>query len=603
MVAKKSLPIQRKLFISFIFLTLTISICISLISYFVTQRIIKDRVGKSYAYTLDFIANSVEIEQNRIVNLTNYLFVNDTIKQAIQTYGSDTAEHLELDYKAYLDIKQYFLSHGLFDINSIVILGKNGYQLYYYANHDEREFFYLSEMLKDREKEMLEGNGSLVWGGLETRYLSEQLIPSQGIRLFRVIKSEDYKDTIGYMYMSLKPTMFSKYLTLYDTSYPDFAEDSSLFIYHKGELLMESQDSGVDGKVLQEVLNNPQAFSTDGLVLPGKKHVVFAKCIADSSWVIAGLLPTKFLLVDNKYIYLISISAFFLTIFACSLLWYYFSLRLFKPLRELSQTMMLISQGDKHRRVSINSADEIGQLGHNFNEMLDQNEKLFESNLKREIEIQHAQYEALMLQINPHFLNNTLNTIRWMAIMCKADNIKKVVDALWAIIKYNYQVTDKLVTIEEEVESVKKYIYLQKIAYTERFRIVWNIDYAVYGCSCPKFFLQPIVENAIQHGILPGAKRGVIRVHIAMEGDSLVVKVSDDGVGMEPAKVQALLEAIGQETEEAKRHGLSNVFYRLWLLYGKRVHIGVQSEVGEGTEILIRIQMELSMETGVQSYD
>lgn len=589
MVLKRTESIQRKLFFSFILLTLTISLSIGVITYFVTSKIIKDRVDKSFSLALDVIANSIDIEYSRIMNLTNFIFVSDNIKQAIRTWGDNSSEHLEAHNEAYQNLKQYFISHGLYDVNSIAIFGLNGYQLYYYSNFDEREFFYISDRFSDSRDSLLDCDEILVWEGSGTRYFGEQLLPSKEIRLFRTIKNENYSKTIGYLYISLKPTIFSKFLSFSEAPYPGFFNETQLFLFHKDHLMAKSDHVNLSEQEIQNLID----FYKDELPESEGKtkgnQVLYFKELADPSWLVVGALPKNFFLVNFAYIYLISISAFVLSIVICAMLWYYFSSRLFKPLQQLSQTMMQISEGNKQLRSNINTNDEVGLLSRNLNEMLDRNELLYQKNLKREIEIQNAQYKALMSQINPHFLNNTLNTIRWMAIMSNAGNIKKVVDALWTIIKHNYQSEEKFVTVGKEIESIKQYLYLQTIAYSGKFNVHWKVSSEALQSTCPKFFLQPIIENSIQHGILPKGDSGTISINISAGNDRLLFNISDNGVGMTKEKIKELKMIIASQSSSYENHGLSNVMYRMKLLYGEQFKFGITSNPQTGTRIYIQI--------------
>ncbi len=589
MSIKQKASIQRKLLFSFVLLTLTLSLSIGVITHFITSKIIKDRVDKSFSLALDVIANSIDIEYSRILNLTNYIFVNDTIKQAIQTWGNDASDHLEVHHKAYLDLKQYFISHGLYDINNIAIFGLNGYQLYYYTNYNEREYFHLSDRFGDSQDSLLDCDETLVWEGPQTRYLGEQLLPSQEIRLFRTIKNENYSETIGYLYISLKPTVFSKYLSFSDAPYPGFFDETQLYLFYGNQLMAKSEHANPGAGDIQDLFE----FSNGGLPdIKGKtrgNQVLYFKKLENPSWQVIGVLPKNFFLLNFAYIYLISISAFIVSIIVCSMLWYYFSSKLFKPLQQLSHTMMRISEGDGQLRSNIISEDEVGQLSRNFNEMLDRNALLYEKNLKREIEIQNAQYKALMSQINPHFLNNTLNTIRWMAIMSKADNIKKVIDALWTIIKHNYQSETKFVTVDKEIESAKEYLYLQKIAYPGKFNVSWQVSEESLLAICPKFFLQPIIENSIQHGILPKGDHGSIIINIGTQKNVLLIEVTDNGIGMAKGKIHELNKIFTAENKDYGNHGLSNVMYRMRLLYGNDVVFEIKSIPLQGTSIITEI--------------
>ena len=134
-----------------------------------------------------------------------------------------------------------------------------------------------------------------------------------------------------------------------------------------------------------------------------------------------------------------------------------------------------------------------------------------------------AIHRACQAQINPHFIYNTLNSIRWLAVMINADSITKAIDAFWQIAKYNTNSKkDYFSTIEKEVEIVKKYVYLQKLSYVNKFDVQWDISDEALKCTCIKFILQPLVENAIIHGAFPRNEECLIYISAYCENDQLV---------------------------------------------------------------------------------
>ena len=205
------------------------------------------------------------------------------------------------------------------------------------------------------------------------------------------------------------------------------------------------------------------------------------------------------------------------------------------------------------------------------------------NNLQKEMEIKEVQYQKLQAQINPHFLYNTLNSIRWMAIMIKAENIKLAIDAFWSISKYNFETEEKYITVQEEIEILKKYIYLQQIAYKNAFEVKWIFDEDVLKFRCIKFFLQPLVENAIKHGILQSKKIGIIRISIEEKEKEIVFIISDNGTGMDENKKERIFK------DELKPSGLSNVLYRLKLAYDTNFNFIIESKEKEYTTLEITI--------------
>jgi len=581
--------LKKELILSFLFLTLTISICIGGVSFFITHKLIKERLTASYISTLDYIANSVNIELGRIENLTNFIFVNDSLKKAIMKNDENSLESITVNYQAYTDIKQYFLSHSISDVNSIAIAGFNDFFLYYYSNLDERENVYLPNKLKEWSNEFKESKGNLIWKGLQKRFLGADIINTKEIRLFRVIKNENYKENIGFMFISLKPRSFSKFIDLYGTHYPNFAKESLIFITNGDDFLLAPENPIITDSEVSKIVHSSLSYSMNGYNLKPLDRIAFTRPIADTDWKIVGIIPQEYIRVGNNYIIFISLFAILLSVLSCTLLWYYFSEVIFKPLKKLSDTIKKIESGSTNLRVDVFAENEIGTLSRNFNRMLDQNEILFKQNLNRELKVKEAQFEALQSQMNPHFLYNTLNTIRWMAIINKADNIKNVIDSFWKIIKYSHQSTDAFTSINKEMEIISEYLNLQKIAYKNCFKILWDLDEKLLSYKCIKFILQPLVENSIKHGILSSKKNnGIIRITLKEQKNNILLSIYDNGAGIDNIKLSHINTIINNKnSNNEKKHGLINIIYRLWYIYGNDCIISIDSKQDHYTLVKI----------------
>src|SRR5690606_2842455 len=213
-----------------------------------------------------------------------------------------------------------------------------------------------------------------------------------------------------------------------------------------------------------------------------------------------------------------------------------------------------------------------------FNYMIERVHILF-NNLLEE------QYKTLMTEINPHFLYNTLNSIRWMAIIQKADNIKEAIDALSRLLLNTINQTERFVTIEEELQNLRDYVYIQKIRYNDRFQIKYDIVKDVLNQKCLRFMLQPFVENAIFHGIDPEKNMLTIEISIYEEVDNIVFVVKDDGVGMTQEKLKEIFEA----ESDSSGIGIKNVNNRIKMIYGQSYGVEIKSKEGSYTEVKMEL--------------
>ncbi len=251
----------------------------------------------------------------------------------------------------------------------------------------------------------------------------------------------------------------------------------------------------------------------------------------------------------------------------------------------------LIHEGDFGIRVNYTSEDEIGILADNFNYMSEKIEHLLSRMVEENAKKKDAEYKALQAQINPHFLYNTLNSIRWMAIIQNADNIKKMVEALARLLANTTSKSGAFVTVEDEINNLNDYIYIQKIAYKNKFKVKWDVDESTLSFYCIKFILQPVVENAIFHGIDPKDGSGTISISIQKNENSLFIEIKDDGVGMNQSKLKDLLSGKSDENKKFTSIGISNVYERIKMTHGEAADMTIESIPGEGTMVSIHMPL------------
>lgn len=277
-----------------------------------------------------------------------------------------------------------------------------------------------------------------------------------------------------------------------------------------------------------------------------------------------------------------------------------FSNQVRKPINRLVAHINKIAGGDFSQNQELESEDEIGQIGIVVNTMAGQIGQLMKQQLDDEKEKSSLELKMLQAQINPHFLYNTLDSIKWIAIIQKNSGIVKVVTALSGLLKNMAKGFHEKVTIAKELELLRDYVTIEKIRYAELFDVQINVAaLELYQAGIVKLTLQPLVENAIFSGIEPSGKSGTIQINIYASDGILYLLVRDDGVGISPDKVGKLL----MDTERVKGPwmssiGIANVDRRIKLTYGEAFGLAVSSELGKFTEITIKIPLEFVDEGG-----
>lgn len=265
-----------------------------------------------------------------------------------------------------------------------------------------------------------------------------------------------------------------------------------------------------------------------------------------------------------------------------------------KPIDRLVRHIGDVAGGDFTRDPDIEGEDEIGTVGKVVNDMSQQIDTLMAERLENEKEKGILELKMLQAQINPHFLYNTLDSIRWIAVIQKNSGIVKMVTALSGLLKNMAKGFNEKVTLQKELDFLNDYVTIEKVKYVELFDLEVRVDNpGLLGALVIKLTLQPLVENAVFNGIEPNGRHGTILIH-AYDGDGcLYIKVRDDGRGIPPEKLKTILD----NTEKVKGNtmsgiGLPNVERRIKLNYGEEYGLAIESEVGKYTEITVKIPLE-----------
>ncbi len=322
------------------------------------------------------------------------------------------------------------------------------------------------------------------------------------------------------------------------------------------------------------------------IVASHQKYLINYQRLNKNAWKVAEIIPYESLLGEIRQLGSkigLVLCLFILLFVVIAIL---IAISITRPIKQLCGSMRKVEAGDLTAQVCVTSEDEVGVLVASFNKMVKKIKELIDQLVIEQRRERELEFEALQAQIRPHFLFNTLNSIRWVAVMNQADSVADMISALSQILKTSIN-TNKFITIQEELESVKNYLLLQQVRYNSRFEINYEIDPAVLQLPIIKLILQPLVENAIIHG-LAKSNEGMISVTIHRDGESVIAVVRDNGRGMPSAKV-AELNQLPDNLNQSQRRGigLSNVQQRLQLNYGDQAKLTLDSQMGLGTVVTL----------------
>ncbi len=572
-----SKSIHKKLFFLFIVTTMLPSLLIAVSTYFISLDILKEKAGSIFSQSVINIGIAVENELMQIRKISDFLYINRDVKDAVLTEGKTEYEIVKYTEKVEALLKNYSIANIFQNINTVQIIGFSGLEIIFSSNDTMPEY----DQQKIRNSKYfikaMEGDGQIVFAGTGEQFSSNSSgSGSETISLFRVIRDSTYSRNIGVMYIDLKTDIFTRIVGRLDAD----SRISIFIVDNHNSIINESNDFfSADMEYLLD--ENAAGIIRDD-------NMMFRYDISEFGWKVIGLIPIKKLSEDYGAILLASVLSFIIGFSVACVLWYLISSGIVRPVKDLTDKMKKVTEGNFNVKVNYRSNDEIGILSSSFNFMLERINQLFREGLEKQNRIRDAEYKALQSQINPHFIFNTLNSIRWMAIISKADNIKRVIDTLARLLKNSTNKMSKYIAIREELENLEDFIYIQKLAYKNKFEVIMNVDEQLLDLSCIKFILQPVLENAIFHGIEPKKFFGKITVTGRVKDGAVVFSVADDGVGMSREQISVILNGEQKDPKGFSGIGIANVNERLKLEFGEEYGIEIKSRVGEGTEVLIK---------------
>lgn len=319
----------------------------------------------------------------------------------------------------------------------------------------------------------------------------------------------------------------------------------------------------------------------------GQESIIVSDSISYSNWRIVRMIDTAKINASMNQLGQIGLLALLLFLIISFVASYRLSIYFTKPIIELNRKIKQFEKGNMDTRIDIIRTDELGQLSNSFNKMVVKLDTLLHRTIEEEQKKSEMEFELLQSQINPHFLYNTLDSIRWLAVIQNVDNIGHMTTSLIQLLKYSISHKGRMVALSEEINMIKNYITIQKYRYGDIFEVEFDIQDEACDCCVLNLILQPLVENAIYHGMESREEGGIIRIEAHIRsGERLEISVIDNGSGMDENEWRSGAGSI------KKMHtgiGLRNVEERIKLYFGEQYGLRIGSGIGEGTRMTIAL--------------
>lgn len=367
---------------------------------------------------------------------------------------------------------------------------------------------------------------------------------------------------------------------------PQFASDGAVCLVDwEGHVLAGNQNAR---KGTELVIPFPAGMAETGTAIirmQGESWLVARHPLQEAPYTLVSMISLNRLWSASNAIPQAAVILMLASFAVCALFALLFSTFVLRPLERMRRSMMRIENEDFDVRVEVKGHDELAMLGHSINKMSaklgEQIREVYLIGLRQ----REAELKSLQARVNPHFLYNALDTIYWMARMEKAYETGKLVEALSRLFRLSLGTGGVMTRLEEELEHLRNYLVIQERRYQDAVRFHLDIGEALENCRVVRLVIQPLVENALQHGIDRKDGCGNVWISVCHKEGQLLYEIRDDGAGMDMAEVPGLLS---HEDESGRGFGLRNVNERIRLSFGEAYGLTIESRKGEGTTVRVR---------------
>ncbi|MFD2654782.1 cache domain-containing sensor histidine kinase [Gracilibacillus thailandensis] len=580
-----NIPIRYKLISHFLLISILPIFCLALLISWTVERVMEEQVN---ANTMQLIGKVNESFEFYISNLQSYTYMianNEDVGKFLGQ-GEDAAFS---DNK--YDIQRYLRNFTTVssEVAGIMVVNNKGEyvsnELYAPSTIDLTETTWYQEAVNN--------NGIFkIIGRPDGRRLTSivDYTNDDVITVVRAVIDPFTEHVRGVVLIDLKRRAIAetvKDVTLGKSGYLMVIDDKGQNIYQPNQPIV----SQIPFKWVSE-----QQSGDFSKTIKGEKIQFIYQRSPFANWVTVGVFPTEETIFGLREINFYLVMFIFIIMFFGIPVSYFLSHSISKPIVQLVSFMKKAEDGDLKVRYKEKRFDEIGLLGRSFNKMLTKLNGLMHLTERQERQKRDAEFRSLQANINPHFLYNTLDTIQWMARKQKADDVAEVVESLAKLFRIGLSKGRDIITLAEEIDHIKSYLKIQKTRYREKLNYDIKVEESIKNKAILKFILQPIIENAIYHGIKERRGAGHINIEAKSSDENLLIKVSDDGKGMTPKQLSDLREALAEsitqtenteETRNKKGYGMLNVQARIQLTHGPNYGLTIDSQEDVGTTITI----------------
>ncbi|OOM82461.1 sensor histidine kinase YpdA [Clostridium puniceum] len=580
-----NVKIRNKLILTYLIVTIA---TVSIVGTYLTTQMTTIVVNRA----VDEAENNSKTIQHRLEEILNL-----TTKVSDMIYGDENLNSiLTRNYTSYNEVIETYYNYSVLknylkyyrEFSSITVYVENPTLL------PNTEFLMVSDTIRNEDwyKKAIANSGKIAW-----RYTKDEFTNLEYLSLVRCIKDNRGKQT-GVLVISINPSILKG---LIDT------DPSNNMILLDGQTISSKNKYEIDEKQLTKYIikksqkDDINVFKTE--FNKQESYMILNSFKIDktleNNFKILIIVPINQITNQTNKVTTNSIVVILITIIFALFIIIYFSKTISERVDILRREMHRVVNGDFYIVSRIEGSDEIGQLYQDLKTMIKSIKQLIEEVYIEKIQKEQlrasqkeAEFKMLANQINPHFLYNTLETIR-MKAFCNGDKeIADIVKKLGKIMRRNLEVSGKSVSLKSELDLIESYLQIQAMRFEGMVKYELNIESSVNQDEYEilPLLLQPVVENAFVHGLEEKREKGTIIIDILEKDECLIIKINDNGVGLEPKKLEKInKKLVLSEENNGKSIGMINVNQRIKIRYGKQYGLNIESEFGKGTTVTLSL--------------
>lgn len=592
-----NLSIKYKIILLFYSIIILISVTLGYYSYRLSSKSIQNEISSVTLRDTKQVSRGISSLQKDVNDLSTFICLDPNVQKFIRS--EDLTEHnpiykegqsasVSLESLARLLASKDYISY-------IGIYGRNGSKYYLSSDGSTGMSNYDLVKLGDIYKKASVLKGEPLWVTLNDK--NQIFIPTNKapkIAMCRSLLNTNTFEESGFLIICINISTIQRAylddLTLKDRNIIILNNKNEIVTYNTTDNFSDIETH------IPHILTYLTKYEDNPTIELNKKKLLLTYSTIDqTSWKVVYLVTVSDLLLGIRSIFSMTLLLILGCLIVAMIISLYISSILTSPIKKLLSSMKRVKEGYFKEKVDFKFMDEIGMLGLEYNDMIDNLHDLIDKVYKLQIREKEAELKALQAQINPHFLYNTLDTIYWKSQKSQDKDIGEMIYALSRLFRLTLNRGNEFTLVKNEKEFIEYYLLLQKRRFRHKLEYRICIDDTILNYSMPKLILQPFVENSIIHGTERDNEKSTVEVYGYLIEDKMIFTIQDDGEGMEESIIKLLLnsKASVKISGRQKGYAIGNVNERLSLYYNGNYKLNIFSEISKGTKVEIIIPAKI----------